>query len=293
MKKVITILGIAILVGMGITVFPQGGDCSTAVNVYFKPLPEVLLPGETYDVGGITTINRDGARQFYVAGIEYLSGGPAEGKLWPPKEWFGFEPKTFYSDPGQAQYTEVKLSIPLDAQGGDYFCLLGTFIGGPEGSHLGYQFPFTVAKTIPMKFFEIKEMAFSCKEKRGDVLNSLVGKFILGEGNNGIDFEKDKRILLIDGISVPEDKIRIIKIPGWLRKGEQYLLTIHKVENFSCPEPGKREVIFRVGDDLGKTNVELKSVGKGKALIMIHSNPNIEGWGFLERFLASLSRFWP
>lgn len=45
-------------------------------------------------------------------------------QLRPKLEWFSFEPSRFFLEPGKSQRVEIKLTIPLKAQPGDYFTYL-------------------------------------------------------------------------------------------------------------------------------------------------------------------------
>ena len=45
-------------------------------------------------------------------------------ELRPKLEWFSFEPSRFFLEPDKSQRVEIKLTIPLKAQPGDYFTYL-------------------------------------------------------------------------------------------------------------------------------------------------------------------------
>lgn len=87
---------------------------------------EPLKAGKIYLLPTLVVSNTGTEPSWYEPGIEYHEGqetNPDMG-LKPPREWFSFEPAEFYLEPGQAQKVEIRLTVPLKAKPGDYFCYL-------------------------------------------------------------------------------------------------------------------------------------------------------------------------
>jgi hypothetical protein len=108
--------------------------------IVFLFLPELLFSAsgvgvttgkitvsEPLKAGGIRTlpslgvVNTGGEAGEYEVGVEYHQ---QQEQLWPPREWFHFEPRTFYLEPGKAINVKIQLVLPLNAKPGNYFAYL-------------------------------------------------------------------------------------------------------------------------------------------------------------------------
>lgn len=88
---------------------------------------QTLKPGWIYNLPSLPVLNTGDEPSEYGVSIEYHEGqenNPQMG-LKPKKEWFSFEPSSFYLEPGQAQQVQIKLTLPLKGvQPGNYFAYL-------------------------------------------------------------------------------------------------------------------------------------------------------------------------
>ncbi len=86
-----------------------------------------LKPGLIYTLPSLPVLNTGDEPGEYGVSVEYHEGqetNPEMG-LKPKKEWFSFEPSTFYLKPGQVQQVQIKLSLPLKGvKPGNYFVYL-------------------------------------------------------------------------------------------------------------------------------------------------------------------------
>jgi hypothetical protein len=80
---------------------------------------EPLKAGGIYQLPLLVVVNTGTEPSWYQAGIEYHM---EQAELWPPREWFEFEPKEFYLESKEAQKVGIKLTVPVKAEPGDYFC---------------------------------------------------------------------------------------------------------------------------------------------------------------------------
>ena len=85
-------------------------------------LDQPLKPGLIYTLPVLTILNTGDEPSEYGVSITHRENQP---EMKPSLEWFSFEPKTFYLEPGKAQQVQVKLSIPIkNVKPGDYFVFL-------------------------------------------------------------------------------------------------------------------------------------------------------------------------
>ncbi|MGC8851866.1 MAG: hypothetical protein ACP5PR_02110 [Minisyncoccia bacterium] len=85
-----------------------------------------LKAGMVYDLPSLPVINTGDEPGEYGVSIEYHKGqeeNPEMG-LKPAKEWFRFEPSTFYLEPGQIQQVKITLVLPMKTVPGNYFVYL-------------------------------------------------------------------------------------------------------------------------------------------------------------------------
>lgn len=90
-----------------------------------------LKAGMVFNLTSLPILNTGDEPSEYEATVEYQERVP---ELWPPREWISFNPQKFYLEPGKVQQVEVTLSIPINAQPGDYFSYLE---GHPVKKKLG------------------------------------------------------------------------------------------------------------------------------------------------------------
>lgn len=83
---------------------------------------QVLRPGLIYTLPSLTILNTGDEPSQYEVSTTYREG---QVELKPEKDWFSFEPSSFYLEPGKVQTVQVKLTLPVKgARPGDYFIFL-------------------------------------------------------------------------------------------------------------------------------------------------------------------------
>ncbi len=104
-------------------VFPLGIFAGVGVGVGTGEirLGKPLKAGGIYTLPFLTVSNTGDDPGNYKIGLAFH----AERKQLRPKlEWFSFSPSPFSLEAGQSQRVEIKLTIPLKAEPGDYFTYL-------------------------------------------------------------------------------------------------------------------------------------------------------------------------
>ena len=131
MKKLI-LLGGAIMLILPLVVSAKIG---VGVGTGKIQVDQSLKAGLIYTLPPLTVINTGDEPSQYGVGLQYRD---KQSELIPPKEWFSFEPLSFYLEPGQIKIVQVKLTLPVaGAKPGDYFAFLQGFPEkkiGAEGS---------------------------------------------------------------------------------------------------------------------------------------------------------------
>lgn len=85
-------------------------------------LDQPLRPGLIYSLPVITIINTGDEPSEYSVSITHREN---QSEMKPPLEWFSFEPKNFFLEPGKSQQVQVKLNLPIkDVRPGEYFVFL-------------------------------------------------------------------------------------------------------------------------------------------------------------------------
>ncbi len=82
---------------------------------------EPLKAGQIHILPSLPVLNTVDEPGEYGVSVEYHEGVP---QLRPVREWFLFNPSSFYLEPGEVKNVEVILTLPLKARPGDYFCYL-------------------------------------------------------------------------------------------------------------------------------------------------------------------------
>ena len=111
-----------------------------------------LKPGLIYTLPSLSVVNTGDEPGEYGVSIEYHEGQEqrADMGLRPNKEWFKFEPESFYLEPGQSQPVQIKLSLPIKGvKPGKYFAYLE---GHPVKKNVGGQTSIGVAAAAKLYF---------------------------------------------------------------------------------------------------------------------------------------------
>lgn len=90
-----------------------------------------LKPGAIYELPSLPVRNTGDEPSYYSLGTAYHI---ERTELRIPKEWLTFSPDKFYLEPGKNQSVTIKLTLPVKAQPGDYFCYVEAFPVAEAGS---------------------------------------------------------------------------------------------------------------------------------------------------------------
>jgi len=82
---------------------------------------EKLQPGLIYDIPPIIVLNTGDVPSEYGMKISYHQ--EQEG-LRPSNDWFTFKPNRFQLDPGENQTVQIKLTLPVKMEPGEYFAFV-------------------------------------------------------------------------------------------------------------------------------------------------------------------------
>ena len=99
-------------------VFAKAG---VGVNLGKIKVEEPLKPGGIYIFPSMGVVNPGDEAGDYEIEATYLHEQP---ELRPGKDWFSFTPSQFHIEPGKTQNVAIKLTLPVKAKPGDYFCFL-------------------------------------------------------------------------------------------------------------------------------------------------------------------------
>jgi hypothetical protein len=105
------------------------GDQGVSIDVGRVAVTEDLLAGGSYRLPTFGVTNPGSTRAAYRLAVSYVEGQRADR---PPHEWFRFSPETLTLRPHQTRPVQVRLSLPTDAEPGDYAALIGAQLA-PEG----------------------------------------------------------------------------------------------------------------------------------------------------------------
>lgn len=116
-----TIRVIAAIILVVLMMQPCSANVGVGVGTGKIAVEEPLMPGGTYKINPIVVLNTGDEASDYSVDVTYLHEQP---ELRTPEAWVGFNPKTFHRNPQETQTVAVTLTLPLDAEPGDYFCFL-------------------------------------------------------------------------------------------------------------------------------------------------------------------------
>lgn len=117
---------LAVLLGLGaallVSAAPVFAGKAVSIDVGTIAVRERLVPGGEYRLPTFGVRNPGTEPTAYVIAVSYVDGQTA---LRPPAEWFTFSPASFSLEVGASRPVEVRLTIPSDAEPGDYQALIG------------------------------------------------------------------------------------------------------------------------------------------------------------------------
>jgi hypothetical protein len=131
--------GVALLLGLGaallVSAAPVSAGKAVSIDVGSIAVRELLVPGGEYRLPTFGVRNPGTERTSYVIAVSYVDGQTA---LRPPAAWFTFSPATFDLEVGSSQAIDARLTIPTDAEPGDYAALVGPqIVGATPGASVG------------------------------------------------------------------------------------------------------------------------------------------------------------
>ena len=84
-----------------------------------------MQPGLIYTLPSLVVLNTGDEPSNYGVAIQHREN---QEQLRPAKEWFSFEPNSFYLNPGESKVVQVKLTLPIKGvKPGDYFAFLQAY----------------------------------------------------------------------------------------------------------------------------------------------------------------------
>ena len=84
-----------------------------------------MKPGLIYTLPPLVVLNTGDEASDYGVTIQHREN---QEQMKPAKEWFSFEPSSFYLNPGESKVVQIKLTLPIKgARPGDYFAFLQAY----------------------------------------------------------------------------------------------------------------------------------------------------------------------
>ncbi len=150
MRKFIILLLIMVLI-FPLAVFARIGVGTGTGTI---KVDKSLKPGGIFELPSLQVMNTGDEPSYYGLGIAFHV---ERTELRPAKEWFSFSPSSFYLEPGKSQLVQIKLTLPVKTQPGDYFAYVQAFPvvetgpGTSVGIAVGAKLFFTV---VPANFWQ-------------------------------------------------------------------------------------------------------------------------------------------
>lgn len=114
---------LVIYIGLILIIFPALvlAKIGVGVGVGKIQVDSNLKAGQIHLLPNLPVLNTGDVETNYEVSIEFHEGIP---QLRPQRDWFDFSPKTFTLQPGAIQNVEVKVTLPVKVQPGEYFAYL-------------------------------------------------------------------------------------------------------------------------------------------------------------------------
>ena len=150
---------LAVLLGLGaallVSAAPVFAGKAVSIDVGTIAVRELLVPGGEYRLPTFGVRNPGTESTAYVISVSYVDG---QAKLRPPASWFTFTPESFSLEVGATRPVEARLTIPTDAEPGDYEALIGPQIvsdgtGASVGAGAAARLSFTVEPSSALDAF--------------------------------------------------------------------------------------------------------------------------------------------
>lgn len=96
-------------------------NIGVGVNLGKITVDEPLKSGMSFDLPPFTVINTGEEPSNYRVSLSFHKDQP---ELRPEKNWVKFSPESFFLEPGKAQIVEMRISLPVVTEPGNYFAYL-------------------------------------------------------------------------------------------------------------------------------------------------------------------------
>ncbi|HEX6139756.1 MAG TPA: hypothetical protein VF013_04735 [Candidatus Limnocylindria bacterium] len=126
---------------------PAAATSGVSIDVSRISVTEELAPGAEYQLPRFGVRNPGTEPTSYAIVVSYVEGQEAHQ---PAAAWFTFSPATLTLDAGQSRPVSTRLSLPPDAEAGEYTALIGPQIategsGAQVGAGAAARLTFTVS----------------------------------------------------------------------------------------------------------------------------------------------------
>jgi uncharacterized membrane protein len=96
-------------------------DLGVGVSLGDIAIQDSLSPGGRYRLPSLAVINTGDVQSDYGIRVSFQHN---QSELRPPQAWLDFSPQRFPLEPNQSQAVSITLTIPTNAEPGDYFAFL-------------------------------------------------------------------------------------------------------------------------------------------------------------------------
>ena len=126
---------------------PARASQSVSIDVGRIDVTDALAPGGEYKLPAFGVRNPGSESTTYRIVVTYLNGQDAAE---PAQAWFSFEPDELTLGPGESRPVQARITLPADAEPGNYAALIGPEIvglgtGAQVGAAAAAHLTFTVA----------------------------------------------------------------------------------------------------------------------------------------------------
>jgi hypothetical protein len=96
-------------------------NIGVGVNIGKIIVDQDLNSGMSFELPPFTVLNTGDEPSNYKVSISYLKD---QKELRPDKDWVKFSPESFYLEPGKGQIVNMRISLPIITEPGEYFAYL-------------------------------------------------------------------------------------------------------------------------------------------------------------------------
>jgi hypothetical protein len=125
------LLAAAVIGALAVAAADAHADRGVGVNLGRIRIEDHLKPGGSYSLPVLGVVNTGDEPSEYEVVINHLQG---EDKLPPPPGWFSVQPDRFSLEPGRVQTVRIRLTLPTEAEPGDYFAFIEAHLAPTGGA---------------------------------------------------------------------------------------------------------------------------------------------------------------